>query len=116
MAILNELKIGLALRGYSTIKKMQKNVIKKNNNHHNSLGHYFSFGNKANFFVQDNSSISTYKTRRAHGPYEQKELDDMAMEYEMKYVEHLEMAQNILCTVFPLTKVLVMPIILAVDH
>ena len=95
---------------------MQEERHKKRNNHHESTGHYFSFGNKANFFVKDDSSIGTYKSRRAHGPYEQKELDDMAMEYDMKCVQQLEMAQNILCTVFPLTKVLVMPIISAVDH
>ena len=80
------------------------------------MGQYFSFGNKANYVIKDNSSVSTYNSRTAHGCYDQNELDAMAMQYDIKCTHELQTAQNILCTVFPLNKILVMPIISAADH
>ena len=104
-------------KDFKLLKKCKKNVIKKGNNHNESIGHYFSFGNKANFSVdEDNSSISTYKSRTTHTYFEKKELEDMAMAYDIKCAQQLQMAQNILCTIIPLNRILVMPIISAVDH
>ena len=98
------------------LKICKKNIIKKNNNHHESTGHYFSFGNRANFLVENDSSVCTYKSRTSHGPYEQRELDDMAIEYDMKCSQQLQIAHNILCNIFPLTKLLVQPILSAAHH
>ena len=38
------------------------------------------------------------------------------MAYDIKCAKHLETAQHILSTIFPLSRILIMPIISAVDH
>ena len=52
------------------LKRCKKNVIKNNHNHHQSIGHYFNFGNKAKFAVENNSSVGVYSTRKPHASYD----------------------------------------------
>ena len=95
------------------LKRCKQNVIKKKNNHYNSVGHYFSFGNKAAFRVENNSSVSLYSTRSAHGKYDSKYLCKLAKHYEEQCSHELIYAQERLCKVLPLNKSFAMPIISA---
>ena len=39
-------------KDFILLKRCKQNTLKKNNNHYESVGHYFSFGNKADFQVK----------------------------------------------------------------
>ena len=46
------------------LKQCKESVIKKNTNHFGSRGQYYSFGNKANFAIVNNSSVSQYVSKK----------------------------------------------------
>ena len=45
---------------YNIIKSCKKNIMTAANNHHGSCGEYFSWGNKGNCGMQNNSSVRSY--------------------------------------------------------
>ena len=98
------------------LKRCKKNVIKKNHNHHQSTGHYFNFGNKAGFFIENNLSVGLYSTRKAHSSYDQSHIDYISNILEQKCYSELNIAQQSLCKLIPLNDLFVMPIITAIHE
>ena len=64
---------------FKLLKKCKRNIIQKTNNHHGSIGHYFSFGNRAKFEITNDSSVGTYDTRRGSKKLTDAEVSVMAM-------------------------------------
>ena len=48
---------------YTMVNSCKENIIKGHSTHHGSSGKYYSFVNKSNFTITDNSSISQYVTK-----------------------------------------------------
>ena len=48
------------------MKRHKNNTVKGKTNHHNSSGLYFSYGNRANFGLINNSSVSQYLNRKTN--------------------------------------------------
>ena len=49
---------------YKTITASKNNVIKKKNNHHQSLGGFYSYGNRGNFGMVNGSSVGQYSHKK----------------------------------------------------
>ena len=77
---------------FKLLKKCKRNIIRKTNDHHGSVGHYFSFGNRANFKKTNKSSVGTYATRRGGKRLTDAEVSMMAMQFEKKCATELEVA------------------------
>ena len=64
MAVLKVKQSNTALlwsnKHYDAVRRCKKNVMTKKNSHHGSNGEYFSFGNKAEYKLVNNSSIGQY--------------------------------------------------------
>ena len=101
---------------FKLLKKCKRNIICKTNSHHGSVGHYFSFGNKANFKITKESSVGTYVTRRGGKGLTNTEVSIMAMQFEKKCATELEVAQNCITKVLPLNRLFLMPIITAAHN
>ena len=77
---------------FKLLKKCKRNIIRKTNDHHESVGHYFSFGNRANFKITKESSVGTYATKRGGKRLTDTEVSMMAMQFEKKCATELEVA------------------------
>ena len=86
------------------------------NNHHGSVGHYFSFCNRAKFEITNDSSVGTYATRRGSKKLTGAEVSMMAMKFETKCATELEVTQSCITKILPLNRVFVMPIITAAHN
>ena len=100
-------------KDFKYLKRSKNNVIRKSNNHHCSVGHYFSFGNKAKFAIDDDSSIGTYASRQSSSNLTQTELCNIAKTFEHKCAMELNLAQENISEILPLNKLFVMPIVTA---
>ena len=49
---------------YNIMKSSKRSVITKKNNHNESTGKYYSYGNKGSFDLVDGSSVSQYTYRK----------------------------------------------------
>ena len=98
---------------FKLLKKYKKNIIKKGTNHHGSVGHYFSFGNKASFAINNQSSVGVYANRPAFGSNSKIIIDHLANQFEERCANELMTAQDSICRILPLNKIFVMPILTA---
>ena len=48
---------------YDAVKSCKTNIMTLANNHHGSCGEYFSWGNKGNYGMENNSSVGCYVTK-----------------------------------------------------
>ena len=96
---------------FKLLKKCKINIIRKTNNHHGSVGHYFSFGNRAKFEITNYSSVGTYATRRGNKKLTDAEVSTMAMQFDKKCATELEVAQSCITKILPLNRVFVMQIL-----
>ena len=49
---------------FIALRRSKRSVIDAHNNHHGSTGYHFSFGNKGNYGMIDQSSIAQYATKK----------------------------------------------------
>ena len=65
------------------LKKCKQNIIKGNSSHFGSTGKYYSFGNRANYALIDNSSVTQYVSKKFKSDVKTKvaQLDAEYMEF-----------------------------------
>ena len=76
------------------LKQCKTNICKGKTSHFNSKGYYASFGNKANYAIIDNSSISQYSTKKSSNKLKQVLVNDSAHLFE--YLSASEIDRSII--------------------
>ena len=98
-------------------RSCKPNVIAGNGTHFDSSGYNYSFGNKANYAIINNSSISQYACKKSTTSLKSNICTLNANRYEEYCATELKNGVNALSRVIPRLKHLISPIIeVAHDH
>ena len=76
------------------IKKVKDNIIKSANNHYQSQGLYYSFGNKGAFKIVNNSSVDQYAIKARAKKTHSNELNEWCSNAESVIALHLNESVN----------------------
>ena len=81
-----------------TIKTCKLNIVTKQNQHFESVGKIYSFGNKGNYGVP---TVSQYVNKKSPNSSKQQKIDIKAKEFELLCSKQVERAITTLKSTFP---------------
>ena len=97
---------------FKVVTDCKPNVVTKNNQHFESVGNIYSFGNKAFYgLVDNNSSISQYVNKKSKNPTKQDKINNNAITCEQLCCVQVEKAVNLMKRLFPRINKLISPLL-----
>ena len=96
---------------YKIVQSLKINIISKHNNHNNSEGQYYSYGNKGSFSKVTNSSVGQYANRQFKDQHKQ-HMSNLKNDFMHSLTaKELRNGINSLCNLLPYLKANIAPVV-----